>query len=189
LRSLQRHKQKIGVSHITNWRMSTLPINLLKYLFFILNYKNSIQTHKFLSQYTSVSGGGSKEEWKNTANRTANIVVHVPIHTHTHMKHEAVGCDFAESILWNTIYLKVHSCTYMYVRNKQPCPQGFCCKQFTLHKILPWKAKSRLQPVDSATKYTSALQDEHHQCCTNYIKKFTHSSWSLEMSINTTADF
>ena len=39
---------------------------------------------------------------------------------------------------------------------RQPCPQGFCYKQFILHKILHWKAISPcLLPVDSATKYTS----------------------------------
>jgi hypothetical protein len=62
--------------------MSTVSINSLKYIFFILNYRNYIQTHKFMSQYTSVSVGGSKEKIKNTPNRTANIVVYVPIYTH-----------------------------------------------------------------------------------------------------------
>lgn len=78
MHSLQHHKPKTGVSHVTSWRTSIVPIHFLKYFCFILNEKNSTQTHKFLGQYTSVSVWASKEEGKeNTTNRTANIVVYI----------------------------------------------------------------------------------------------------------------
>lgn len=67
--------------------MSTVPINSLKYFCFILNYRNYIQTHKFLSQYTSVSVGEIREKIENTANRTANVVyVLIYMYTYTHAR-------------------------------------------------------------------------------------------------------
>ena len=88
--------------------MSTVPVNSIKYFCFILNYRNPIQTHKFLSQHTSASVGGSKEKIKNTANGTVDIVVYVPTHTvdivvyvptHTHTHTHTQSMKFWLAIL------------------------------------------------------------------------------------------
>ena len=152
MHSLQHHKPKTGVSHVTSWRTSIVPNHFLKYFCFILNEKNSTQTHKFLGQYTSVSVWASNEEGKeNTANRTANIVVY--IHAYGASRSGLLFCGKY------TVKYFLSQGTLLYILIMHETGNHFprdCYKQFILHNILHSKAKS--------SAFSCLLDSSSRQC-------------------------